>query len=68
MAISFRPHGTRNLVILTSRLRELIDELPKLHQSLDLDDCLRAHDDHGAGGWIEHPDRDDNSQFRIVDV
>ena len=51
---------------LASRLCELIDELAESYQCLYADTWLQAQHHRGASDFIEHPDRDHDSQFRLV--
>jgi len=66
MAISFRLHGTRNIVALTSGLGEVIDERAKLDECAGVNPGLVERPDAAASRLIEHPARNDDPQLGLV--
>jgi len=68
MAISFRPHETRCVVLLTSGAGELIDELPETPQRGQGNPRLVAQGMVSRGCFVEHPAGDHDPQFRIVEA
>jgi hypothetical protein len=68
MGTSFARHGTRSIGLLTTGLPELIDQIPKTLQRREFDLRPIMHHDHRTSCSLEHPARDDDSQFRTVSV